>query len=78
MVLPSVLASRTSRAATVAAPTFPPQVLPTPASTTRATFTPAPVTVALDGQAKHVNPYTTQDQINNFFRIISPRPGSGT
>jgi hypothetical protein len=49
-----------------------------PTSTVAAVnFTPAPVAVAAQNPSKVVNPFSTQDAINSFFGIVSPRPGSG-
>lgn len=51
---------------------------PTPAAASaRVTFTPATNTIRATIPAATVNPYTTQDQINSFFRISAPRPGTG-
>jgi hypothetical protein len=79
MALPLPLAARTARqgATTTQQAKAPPMALPAAASA-KHTWTPAAVAFSPSPPAKVVNSYTTQDQINSFFRIQSPRPGSGS
>lgn len=54
----------------------PPETFPPPTSTDTRVIT-APVAPPAP-PANYQDGYTTQDQINTLFKIVSPRPGSGS